>query len=116
MKALASEASFVKLLVLSRRVEESSAVSAGVDYALGDILVTLNGNLESASEDVPRVLNALLASGADHIGLRPSMVCGWRGDRRFHLVPRVAQWVMSWLKVTQVPRSEHEIQSGGDEG
>ena len=106
LRALASEASFVKVVILSRRVEDAAALSAGLEYAVGDVIVTLRGDLTSAPHDVSTLLNALLSGeGAGRGGKRPDLVCGWRRDSTLTFRQKVVSKVASWLMagVTQVP-------------
>ena len=110
LRALASEASFVKVVILSRRVEDAAALSAGLEYAVGDVIVTLRGDLTSAPHDVSTLLNALLSGegagrGSEARGKRPDLVCGWRRDSTLTFRQKVVSKVASWLMagVTQVP-------------
>ena len=105
LKALASEASFVKVVILGRRVEDAAALSAGLEYAIGDVIITLRGDLTSAPHDVSTLLNALLSEEGAGRGKRPDLVCGWRRDStltfRQKIVSKLASWLMAG--VTQVP-------------
>lgn len=107
LKALASEASFVKVVMLSSRVEDEAAISAGLEYAVGDVIVTLKGDLTSAPHDVSTLLDALLSGEGAVRDSTSHLVCGWRRDNtltfRQQVVSRLATWIMSTL--TQVPRA-----------
>lgn len=105
LRALASEASFVRVVILGRRVEDAAALSAGLEYAVGDVIVILRGDLTSAPHDVSTLLNALLNGEGAGPRKRPDLVCGWRRDStltfRQKVVSKVAGWLMAGA--TQVP-------------
>jgi hypothetical protein len=64
----------LRVLRLSRRYGQSAALQAGFDAARGEIVVSLDGDLQNDPADVPRLL-AELDRGFD-------VVCGWRRRRR----------------------------------
>lgn len=63
----------IKAIHLSKNYGQTSALSCGIDKADGDIIVTLDGDLENQPEDIPLLLSKL-EKGFD-------MVTGWRKDR-----------------------------------
>jgi len=87
----------VKIIRLRRNFGQTAALSAGFDYARGDIIVTLDGDLQNDPADAP-LLVAKIREGYD-------IVCGWRIKRKDKLVSRrlpsrIANWIIS--KVTKV--------------
>lgn len=60
----------LKVISLSRRYGQSLAIQAGLDIASGDLIVTMDGDLQNDPEDIPKLLNKM-NDGFD-------MVCGWR--------------------------------------
>lgn len=58
---------------LSRRYGQSLAIQAGLDIAGGDLIVTIDGDLQNDPADIPKLLNKM-NDGFD-------MVCGWRHKR-----------------------------------
>lgn len=77
---------------------QTAAMQAGLETARGEVLVTLDGDLQNEPEDIPRMLKQLDA-GYD-------LVHGWRKDRQDTLVTRkipskIANWIIS--KVTRFP-------------
>ncbi len=86
------------VMALRRNFGQTLALQAGFDRARGEVIVTLDGDLQNDPRDIPRLVDAL-ASGAD-------VVSGWRRDRKDALVVRkVPSWVANWLirKFTGVP-------------
>jgi len=65
-----------RIVVISfrRNFGQTAALSAGFDYARGDIIVTLDGDLQNDPEDIPKLLQKL-SKGYD-------IVNGWRFDRK----------------------------------
>jgi glycosyltransferase involved in cell wall biosynthesis len=71
--AIADDPRF-RIVRLRRNFGQTAALAAGLDHAGGDIVVTMDGDLQNDPADIPRLLAALDA-GYD-------VVNGWRRDRR----------------------------------
>ena len=65
----------VKGVFLARNYGQSTAMQAGFDEALGEIIVTLDGDLQNDPQDIPMMLDFLATSDAD-------LVSGWRVHRK----------------------------------
>lgn len=63
-----------KTINFRRNFGQSTAISAGFDYCCGDIVVTLDGDLQNDPADIPMIVDKLL-EGYD-------MVNGWRKNRK----------------------------------
>jgi glycosyltransferase involved in cell wall biosynthesis len=86
-----------QVISLRRNFGQSAAFSAGFDLARGQVIVTLDGDLQNDPADIPRLLHKI-AEGFD-------IASGWRVHRRDSLFTRkipsiVANWLIS--KVTRV--------------
>jgi glycosyltransferase involved in cell wall biosynthesis len=71
---------------------------AGIDYARGEVIVTMDGDLQNDPADIPILLERI-HGGAD-------LVAGWRRQRQDHFLYRtfpsmVANWVVA--QVSDVP-------------
>jgi glycosyltransferase involved in cell wall biosynthesis len=80
------------LVQLRRNFGQTPAMSAGIDFAHGEILVTLDGDLQNDPRDIPKLIDAIQA-GAD-------LAVGWRQNRKDHsisrLLPsRIANWLIA---------------------
>lgn len=73
LKSLFSDSEPVRIIRLDRNYGLSSALQAGFDAAEGDVLVTLDADLQNPPEEIPRLLQLL--SGVD-------MVTGVRRPRQ----------------------------------
>lgn len=81
-------------LVVSRmqwQAGQSAALAAGFDAALGDIIVTIDADLQNDPADIPRLLEEL-----DHV----DAAIGWRKDRRDpwskRIISKVANAIRNW--------------------
>ncbi len=64
----------VRVISLRRNFGQTAAVSAGFDYAQGQVFITMDGDLQNDPNDIPRLLEKL-NEGYD-------IVSGWRRDRK----------------------------------
>ncbi len=86
------------LVRLHKNCGQTPAMSAGIDFAHGKILVTIDGDLQNDPRDIPTLVESVMA-GAD-------LAVGWRRNRKDHTVSRVLpSRVANWLiaKVTGIP-------------
>ena len=74
LKEINNEDKRVKVIKFRRNFGQSAAISAGFDYSKGDIIITMDGDLQNDPEDIPKLLDALENGDYD-------VVCGWRFDR-----------------------------------
>jgi glycosyltransferase involved in cell wall biosynthesis len=79
---LARTREWLKPLYMMRNYGQSAALQAGFDAAQGDIIVTLDGDLQNDPADVPPLL--------DLLDRRPDIdvISGWRKDRQDRTVSR----------------------------
>jgi len=82
LAALAAARPWLKPLYLMRNYGQSAALQAGFDAAQGEIIVTLDGDLQNDPDDIPQLLELLDA--------RPEVdvISGWRKDRQDRTVSR----------------------------
>jgi dolichol-phosphate mannosyltransferase len=102
LRAVAARDPRVRVIELSRRFGHQAAITAGLDHARGDVVVTIDGDLQDPPEVIPRLLEPW-AAGADVIYAvrrqRP-------GETRFKLVSaRVFYRVFA--RVTEVSLPEN---------
>ena len=77
---LAAENSHLKVVHFRRNYGQTAAMMAGFDFARGDIIIPMDGDLQNDPADIPKML-AKLDEGFD--------VCsGWRKDRQDHALQR----------------------------
>jgi glycosyltransferase involved in cell wall biosynthesis len=84
----------VNVLRLRRNFGQTAALKAGFDFARGMVIISMDGDLQHAPEEIPKFI-AKLEEGYD-------LVSGWRVVRNDHwlwrqLPSRVANWMMAKL-------------------
>jgi len=84
----------VRVVVFRRNFGQTAAITAGVDYAQGSIVVLLDADLQNDPADIPLLL-AKLDEGYD-------LVSGWRKDRKDNRLTRtlpsnMANGLISWV-------------------
>ena len=72
--ALADRDTNIVAIDFRRRFGQTAAMTAGIDYALGEVIVCMDGDLQNDPADIGRLL-AKLDEGFD-------VVCGWREKRQ----------------------------------
>jgi len=82
----------MKIICLSKNFGQTAALSAGIDNADGDVLITMDADLQNDPSDIPKLLNKL-EDGYD-------VVSGWRdkrNDKYFSriLPSKIANWIIS---------------------
>jgi hypothetical protein len=98
LEAVAAEDARVKVVRLRRNFGQSAATQAGLDAAAGDVIVTMDGDLQNDPADIPRLV-AKLDEGFD-------AVLGQRQNRQDRLLLRkLPSLAANWLirKVLGVP-------------
>jgi undecaprenyl-phosphate 4-deoxy-4-formamido-L-arabinose transferase len=79
----------VRVIALNRNYGQHAAVFAGLEYARGEIIVTLDADLQNPPEEIPRLV-AEVEAGHDVVG-------GWRRDRQDPLLRRLLSRCMNRL-------------------
>jgi glycosyltransferase involved in cell wall biosynthesis len=74
-RAAALAGPFVRVLRLTRNFRQTAALQAGIDAARGDVIVTMDGDLQNDPRDIPRLVGRLLSEDLD-------LVAGWRQQRQ----------------------------------
>ncbi len=74
LKELKPTYPWLKIVVLRRNFGQSAAFTAGIDHASGEIIVTMDGDLQNDPADIPLLLEKI-EEGFD-------VVSGWRKDRK----------------------------------
>lgn len=98
LKELAARDATVKIVEFRHNFGQTAAMAAGIEAASGDVIVTLDADLQNDPADVPRLL-AKIDEGFD-------VVHGWRKNRQDALVSRklpsrIANWLIA--RVTRFP-------------
>ncbi len=94
LEQLSKEDSRVVVIELRRNFGQTAAMSAGFDHARGDIIITMDGDLQNDPHDIPAMVEKL-NDGYD-------VVTGWRHDRKDPFISRklpsmLANKLISWI-------------------
>jgi len=84
----------IVVIELRRNFGQTAAMSAGFDHARGDIIITMDGDLQNDPHDIPAMVEKL-NDGYD-------VVTGWRHDRKDPFISRklpsmLANKLISWI-------------------
>src|SRR5262245_58064182 len=90
---------YVRYVRFRRNFGQTAALAAGFDHARGNVVVTLDGDLQNPPEEIPKLL-AKLEEGYD-------LVSGWRVERKdgffLRIVPsRIANRLIGWITGTRL--------------
>ncbi|SVD52313.1 uncharacterized protein METZ01_LOCUS405167, partial [marine metagenome] len=94
-----SDYSNMEIICLSKNFGQTAALSAGIDNADGDVLITMDADLQNDPSDIPKLLNKL-EDGYD-------VASGWRdkrNDKYFSriLPSKIANWIVSKISGIQL--------------
>ncbi len=93
LQAIAQADQRVVVIAFRRNFGQTAAMSAGFDYATGEVIITMDGDLQNDPADIPRLLQKI-EEGYD-------VVTGWRFDRKDAFINRrlpsiIANKIISW--------------------
>jgi glycosyltransferase involved in cell wall biosynthesis len=99
LRSLADQDSRFKVVNFRRNFGQTAAMMAGIDFATGDVIIPLDGDLQNDPADIPRLLEKL-TEGYD-------VVSGWRCNRqdaslKRNLPSRIANWLISRISGVQL--------------
>ncbi|MCP2620367.1 glycosyltransferase family 2 protein, partial [Candidatus Aminicenantes bacterium AC-334-K16] len=99
LKRIYEEDELVKVIRLRKNFGQTAALQAGFDYAQGEIIISMDGDLQHDPEDIPLFLDKM-KEGYD-------VVSGWRKKRVdnlfFRRIPSlVANRLMKWLSGVEI--------------
>ncbi len=95
---LAEQDKRLRIIKFRRNYGQTPAMAAGIDNAKGDILVTMDGDLQNDPDDIPQLVQKI-QDGYD-------IAVGWRHKRQDKLISRkIPSKIANWLigKITGVP-------------
>lgn len=94
LKKIQKEDSRVKIIRLRKNFGQTAALVAGFDYAKGEIIITLDADLQNDPEDFFRLI--------ERIEMGFDIVNGWRENRKDRFLTRrlpssIANWFISTI-------------------
>lgn len=93
MESISYDDYHVTVVKLRRNFGQTAAMSAGIDNAIGSVVIPMDADLQNDPKDIPKLL-AKLEEGYD-------IVSGWRKSRQDPLSKRIPSWfankLISWV-------------------
>ncbi len=89
----------LSVIRFQKNAGQTAAMAAGFEFAQGQCIISMDGDLQNDPADIPKLLEKLEEGNHD-------LVCGWRKERQDKfLTRRVPSIVANWIigKVTGVP-------------
>lgn len=84
----------IKVINFRRNFGQTAAMMAGINYASGDIIIPMDGDLQNDPSDIIKLL-AKLEEGFD-------VVSGWRKDRKDHKFKRTFPSIIANLLISKI--------------
>lgn len=98
IRKIAEEDLSLRVIKFRRNFGQTPAMAAGIHHARGEIIITMDGDLQNDPKDIPHFIEEIQA-GYD-------IVVGWRHNRKDKLITRkIPSRIANWLigRVTGVP-------------
>lgn len=96
LKELKPRYPWLKIVALRRNFGQSAAFTAGLDQAQGEVIVTMDGDLQNDPEDIPKLVRKL-EEGFD-------VVSGWRKDRKDPFLSRRLPSILANALISRTTR------------
>ncbi len=81
----------ITVITLRKNFGQTAALDAGIKQAQGELLITLDGDLQNPPEEIPKLLTYLETHNLD-------VVSGWRKHRRDSIAKRFTSRGAHWLR------------------
>jgi len=101
LRALHEQDPTVKIVKFRSNFGQSAAMKAGFDHAGGEVVVTMDADLQNDPHDIPRLLEKMETDDLD-------VVCGWRYNRHDPLSKKVFSKFANSLRKTLTHETIHD--------
>ena len=95
----------VKLVSLRRNFGKAAALCAGFDHSHGEILITMDGDLQDDPDEIPRFLEKLESENLD-------LVSGWKQERKDPASKRYPSRLFNWVTRKLASVDLHDFNCG----
>lgn len=89
LKEIKDKDSCIKLIKFKRNYGQSFALDAGFRNAEGEIIISMDADLQNDPQDIPRLLEELKNS---------DVVCGWRRKRHDPISKKLSSWIANSIR------------------
>lgn len=104
LKNIAASSASLTVISLNGRCGKSAALQTGFDAAQGEILITLDGDLQNDPEDIPKLL--------EKMNQGYEIVCGWRVDRKDPFHKKIASKIANRVRTALLQEKIHDVGCG----
>lgn len=91
----------IKIIDLNKNYGQATALDAGFKNARGEIIISLDGDLQNNPEDIPKLLKKLNKENLD-------VVCGWRKHRKDKSGIKILTKIGRFLRKTLISDGVHD--------
>jgi glycosyltransferase involved in cell wall biosynthesis len=95
------EKNLLRVIEFRRNFGQTPAMRAGFGIAKGSLIVTMDGDLQNDSADIPQLLKKMRSDGLD-------VVTGWRHNRKDRFGKRIASKLMNALRKDVIGDELHD--------
>lgn len=81
----------VKIIKFRRNFGQSAALKAGFDHAEGNIVISMDGDLQNDPADIPKLIDKIEKEDYD-------VICGWRADRKDPITKKITSKFANFLR------------------
>jgi len=89
LKKLSESNSKIRVIKLRRNYGQTAALQAGFSYARGEIIISMDSDLQNDPKDIPNLLEKIKTDW--------DVVCGWRKKRHDTFTKRIISKFSNWL-------------------
>lgn len=100
LKSIHAKDKAVKIIKFRKNFGQTAALSAGFENADGDVLISIDSDLQNDPADIPKLLEKL-NRGYD-------LVTGWRHERRDPISKRISSKIANWLREKLIKENIHD--------
>lgn len=90
----------LKIIQLRKNFGQTPALKAGFDNSEGDLVVTMDGDMQNDPRDIPRLI--------DKLNLGYDVVSGWRYKRKDRLLKKIFSRMMNNLRIMIIGDKLHD--------
>ncbi len=100
LKELQQQFPAIRIIKFKKNCGQTAGFDAGIKAARGEILITMDADLQNDPHDIPRLLEKI----GDY-----DAVCGWRQKRHDNVIRRLSSRIANWVRNTLSGESIRDV-------